>query len=388
MQWSRGEDMALAPWPLLAPFLLIMLPIFTCLAALAVLFESIRWLDGGFGNVLYLFLWCSLLDRSMRMNSLWLDMLGVVMTEASLASAVQARFPEFQGGVSMGHGTGGHRTLEPFLWRGVEWTTEVIAARLLWVALALAFVALAAVVFDRFDPARARRPPRRRKVRWLSALVEPVTRVSLPRISPMSLAELRPSNCFVALLLCELRLMLKGRRWWWYAGAAGLLLASLMSPLEDVRQTVLPLAWIWPILLWSAMGAREARCQTGELIFSSAHSLRRQLSAAWLAGVLVAALMGSGVSLRLLLAGDQQALAAWAVGVLFVPSMALAFGILSGGPRLFEATYTGIWYIGVFKHMPSLDFLAPPLDKSLVYAILTLALLGVAFLGRRHRLQK
>jgi hypothetical protein len=388
MQWSRGEATALAPWPLLAPFLLITLPILACLAGLAVLFESVRWLAGGLGNVFYFLLWASLLQRSLSTNSPWVDTLGLAMSRASLGSAVQARFPEFEGGVSMGSGSGGYHSFEPFLWGGVEWTTEVVAARLLWVAFALACLAFAAVMFDRFDPARGGPAPRQRKARWLSALADPVARVCLQRIRPIPLVGLHPSNCFIALLLGELRLMLKGRHWWWYAGAAGLLLASLVLPLEDVQQTVLPLAWIWPILLWSAMGAREARYQTREIIFSSAHSLRRHLPATWLAGVLVATLTGSGAAFRLLLAGDLHALLAWAVGAAFIPSMALAFGILSGGCRLFEATYAGIWYAGPLKHMPSLDFLAPALDRSLIYLIITLALLGVALLGRRHQLQR
>ena len=387
-QWSRGEEMTLAAWPLLAPFLLIALPAFAFVAALAVLFECIPWLAGGLRDVLYFVIWTSLVGWSVHKSNLWGDMLGVEMVRIALVDTVQARFPEFEGGMSWGSGFGRHTTDEPFLWEGLDWTAEMIAARLLWVAFALAFVALAAVVFDRFDPARGRRPPHRRKVRWLSALIEPVASVSLPLIHTTRFVKLRPSNCFAALVLAELRVMLKGHRWWWCAGAAGLLLASLMCPLEDVRQTVLPLAWIWPILLWSAMGARESRYQTGELIFSSAHSLRRHLPATWLAGVLVATLTGGGAAFRLLLASDQHALLAWAVGAAFIPAMALAFGILSGGSRLFEATYAGLWYVGVLKHMPSLDFLAPALGKSLLYLILTLALLGMAFLGRRYQLQR
>ncbi|HEX3554932.1 MAG TPA: hypothetical protein VIA62_17040 [Thermoanaerobaculia bacterium] len=78
------------------------------------------------------------------------------------------------------------------------------------------------------------------------------------------------------MLRAELRLLLKGQRWWWYAVAAGLIVAGFAVP-EAGRRIVLPLAWIWPLLLWSSLGAREARFATDGLVFSAARPLRRQL---------------------------------------------------------------------------------------------------------------
>jgi hypothetical protein len=129
------------------------------------------------------------------------------------------------------------------------------------------------------------------------------------------------------LFLAELRLMLKGQRWWWYGVAAGLLIASVTASEQNARQVVLPLAWIWPALLWSSMGTREVRHQTEQLVFSMAHPLRGQIPATWLAGVTVSFLMGSGVALRMLWAGDTISLIGWMAAVFFVPSLALALGV-------------------------------------------------------------
>jgi len=74
---------------------------------------------------------------------------------------------------------------------------------------------------------------------------------------------------FLDMLRAELRLLLKGQRWWWYGIAAGLIVAGLLVP-EEGRKIVLPLAWLWPVLLWSSMGAREARFATDGLVFSAA----------------------------------------------------------------------------------------------------------------------
>src|SRR3984957_3402433 len=61
MQFWHGEDTHIEFWKLLAPFLLIALPAMAVVAAIAVLFETISWLRGGFGNVVYFFVWTAAL---------------------------------------------------------------------------------------------------------------------------------------------------------------------------------------------------------------------------------------------------------------------------------------------------------------------------------------
>jgi hypothetical protein len=56
---------------------------------------------------------------------------------------------------------------------------------------------------------------------------------------------------------------------------------------DVVRAYLYPIAWIWPLLLWSAMGNREMRYQTNQLVFSTAHPLLSQLPMQWLTGVLL-----------------------------------------------------------------------------------------------------
>jgi hypothetical protein len=57
MQLWRGEDRHLAPVALLAPFVLITLPVLALTAAAAVLFETVPGLRSGTGNIVWLFLW-------------------------------------------------------------------------------------------------------------------------------------------------------------------------------------------------------------------------------------------------------------------------------------------------------------------------------------------
>jgi ABC-type transport system involved in multi-copper enzyme maturation permease subunit len=55
MQLWLGEDRHVELWKLLAPTLFLALPAMAVVAALAVFFETISWLRGGFGNVVYYF---------------------------------------------------------------------------------------------------------------------------------------------------------------------------------------------------------------------------------------------------------------------------------------------------------------------------------------------
>jgi hypothetical protein len=194
------------------------------------------------------------------------------------------------------------------------------------------------------------------------------------------------------LLVAELRLALKGYRWWWYAVAGGLLIAQFAAPLDISRGPLLAVAWIWPILVWSALGTREARFGTEQLLFSCARILPRQFPAAWIAGVLVAALTGLGAAVRLALAGQSAGLLAWAAGVLFIPSLALALGVWSGTSKFFEGLYTALWYVGPLNRAPGLDFTgsANGLQASrfaLIYLGVAATLVAAAFFRRARQLR-
>ena len=203
------------------------------------------------------------------------------------------------------------------------------------------------------------------------------------RLTPVSTS--RSGRRFVRLVAAELRLLMKGQRWGWYAVATGLFVACLAAPLEDARGGILVAAWLWPILLWSRMGSREARCATEGLVFSCPRTLGQQLPAAWLAGVIVALLTGGGAAIRLLVAADGAGLATWLAGALFIPTMAMTLGLVSRNSKLFEALYTLWWYVGAFNHTPGLDFMGttPASSRAVDYLLLTGVLLLACHLARR-----
>jgi hypothetical protein len=395
MQFWHAEDSHVELWKLLAPFLLIALPAMAVVAAMAVMFETIPWLRGGFGNVVYFFGWTAALTLPVvgakNGGTQYFDWSGLSVIWSSLQAA--AKGPAEHNGFSLSiESTSAAKAAATFRWDGVQWTASLIFARLFWVAAAIAIALLAALLFDRFDPSKGR---------WRGVAApevgDAVESVAAPRIAAREthltpLAARAAHFRFGAILVAELRLMLKGRKWWWYTVAAGLIIGCAATPDASGRGILLACAWLWPVLMWSNMGVREVRDQTSQLLFSAPHPIARQLPAVWCAGVVLALLTGSGFGARVLISGDWRGLLAWLTGALFIPTLALALGVWSGTSKLFEIVYTLLWYIGPMHANLQLDFMgsAPGTAATRVpsfYFALTVAIAAAAVLGRKRQLQ-
>ena len=210
---------------------------------------------------------------------------------------------------------------------------------------------------------------------------------------PARLATAPPRRRFdlPTLVRAEVVLALKGYPRLWFLVALGLAVAALLAPLPAVKQGIAPVLAIWPMLLWSALGTRERRAGTAELLFSAPRPLTRQLSATWLAGAVIGFAVGGAFGLRLVLAGDAAGAVTWLAGVAFVPAFALACGVLTGNSRLFEGLYMALWYVAALNHVPALDFTGAMAAQTgpgvaAAYALATLALLAVAWAARREQL--
>jgi len=388
IQLLQGENLQVELAPFLAPFIFIVLPLMAVIAAIAVLFETIPFLSGGFGNILYFFAFVMvfpLIDKLTQTNPA-IEPLGLGIFMHDMQAAVTKVYPDYSGGFSLG--SGGEEIIGTFLWTGVHWTTDLILARVFYIVLAIGFALLAALFFDRFDPSR--RKPRQTKNSASTLTPEPAS-TSRTISQPIHLTPLAPSQkgfAFLRVLISELKLLLKRQRWWWYAGVAGLFIASLANPIENVRAYILPFVWIWPVLIWSGMGNREISNNTGQMVFSSAAPLMRQLPATWLAGFLVAVLTGSGVALKLLIAGDGVGLLAWLSGALFIPSFALASGVWSNSHKLFEVLYVTMWYLGPLNKIYAVDYLGANSNGNIKFFIpFSIALIIVTFIGRARQLR-
>lgn len=391
----KSEDPHVHLWALLSPFLIFALPAVAFTAGMAVLFECVPGLRGGAGNVIDFFVWTALLaapvgslDKGGKISgaAYFADFSGIVSVMSQMQQDLREIDPAYKNGAALT--IGDTATSKRFMWSGIKGTPALYWSRVTCVLASFALALLGAIFFHRFDPAREWRQKKMPAENPAAANNEPA---ALPVITTVRLIPVKHTSGaapVLQLVRAEMKLMLKGHRWWWYAGAAIIFIASLASPLDAVRGGVALAALIWPVLVWSQMGTREARFNTASLIFSSEHSLVRQLPAVWLAGVCVAAITNSGLALRLLIAGDHQGFLSWVACTLFVPSLALALGLWSGTSRFFEALYTAWWYVGPAHHTPGLDFLGTTAQSARpqLYLLMTAALVVAAYLGRRAKL--
>jgi len=400
MQWLRAEDRHVDVLALLAPFAIVTLPALAVVAGAAVAFECVRWLRGGLGNVVYFFAWSAAVGTTAgtRLPGTFSgvgDFLGMHAVLPAMRHGVAVASP----GVDLAHApfsmgfnfTSGVAQLATFAWAGPEWTAHILLGRAAWAALGVALALAAAIPFDRFDtPARAARvrKPRRHEAALPAAVAEARADVSAHDLPPV-----RRGGGAWALVRAELRLALAPMPWAWSAVAVALALACVFVPLAIARAWLLPFAWIWPLLVWSPLGARESMHRTEPLLDVSPRPLLRPLAAAWATGAIVSIGMGAGVGARLLATGHPAAAIAWLGGALFVPTLALACGTWTGNGRLFEVAYLMLWYIGPMNHLPPLDYAATQdaaftAGAPLRFAALTLVLAALAVAGRARRLQR
>jgi len=401
-QFIRGEVLHLDVWDLVAPFLFAALPTLALVAAIAVLFEAIPFLRGGLGNIIYFVFYIVTINISLSsviLNSQGLiehptnDLFGAAVIGASMGQAAHTAFPDRKLGFAVGYSPA-QGPIQTFHWEGVSWTSDIILSRLLWVGVALGIALLAAVFFDRFDPARSKPKalPRNGIVTRMLAQFRSlhIPKIDLSNFIALPRLKLPP---FGQLLLAELRLTLKGLRWWWYLIALGLIIAGLKPSDAEAQRGLLLAAWIWPVLVWSRLGVRENQYNTGAVVFSAPKTLLWQFPAIWLTGVIVTLLAGSGVGVSLILAGEWSHLVAWGVAALFIPALAVTLGIWSGSSKFFEALYVVWWYIGPVSGLVSLDFMglsneAIARGLPFVYLAGTVLLLGLAAVGRARQIRR
>ncbi len=421
LQLLRGEDMRLDLWALVAPFLWIALPPMAVTASVAVFFEVVPWLRGGFGNVVFFIVWITMLQTSGSLSDgryppPGADFVGFSAAMPSIYQAQARAYPQeparlenFSAGLNF-HEDANWRP-RTFEWPGVEWSVEILSRRFAWLAGAFGLLGVSSLIFDRFQRQdEPKRPRRRRK----SPSSEPEIR-GAPASAPLevSLVDAAPAAAVGApagithlsalpanarrptlapLIVQEFVLLMKGTSRWWWVPILGLTVGACFAPLPVVLEWLLPILWIWPMLHWSSLGGREQRHGTVELTMSAPRPVLRPVLASWMAGVALAILVAVAVLVRVLIAGAWGHLAGIVAGACFIPAFAIALGAWTGSGKLFEVLYMLLWYLAI-NRVAVLDYTGgsaeavarglPLLWAGLAASFLALALGGRMWLARR-----
>ncbi len=188
---------------------------------------------------------------------------------------VRKSLPEAVKGVSSGHVTHS-KPFERVPWPGIEVTPKLAAMRALNFALALVPLALAVLLFDRFDPARGRRRIRKPSflTRWYQGLRNGVRSSNFgfpdePQnlknedLTPVKLTPVTAEPSAARAVLAEARLIWESASWIKWPLALSAILAGLLP--GNLAQGIF-LVLLVPVI--SEAAAREDMAGTRALVFS------------------------------------------------------------------------------------------------------------------------
>ncbi|WP_135806041.1 ABC transporter permease [Halorussus marinus] len=405
------------PLALVGPVFVLALPLSALVGAVALLFETVDRLSGTLGNIGYFFLatfaLAGLQSAEGRLPSelpFWVksvDIMGHLAVYTLTADALLAVVPDASG-ILPSFGTLSGET-QMFRYDGRPWPLWIYIQRAGLLLPAVITILVATIPFTRRPSDTGSEDSR-----WLSRLTTLLPAVGhstdtnedtsdrVP-VDSMSLTnvEKRETWNFWRLVAAETRLTVRGQQWWWYIGAAAFVVAPVSilvgagastRSLELARRVLLPLAFVWPIFIWSELGVRVTKHRVADLVLSSNHPVK-QLVAEWFAGVIVAAGVSSGLLTLFALSNQTGTLVGIASGVLFAPSLAVAMGMWSRSSWLFEMSYLLVWYIGPLNGATPMDFIGTTAGSvesgvPIVFTGLSVILLGAGLARRTIELRR
>jgi hypothetical protein len=344
IQIYYGESYHIDLWALAWPQLVFVLPMLLAIAAIALMFETITWLRGGLGNVVYFFLWIGSIVQTIESVS------GIGALLDQLDAEVAERFPLQQGGTNIGVSISDEANeIYTFVWQGIEPTIQH-----LWGVLPLLFICvscfiLAFIFFDRFSQNSI---PENKPTSWLSTTFKTKLGGLLDRI----LVAVTKHFAFTRLLRLELKLILKGHSVYWFIGLLVLNIMQLFISHSLLISLVLPISWLWCVVVISQLGQLEKQANTLELLTYSKQSAILPSLACYSAACILLVLASMGSLVRFTGSAEWLLLAQVIIAISFTVSLAYFCGALTGTKRMFEVLYPALWYIGPIQTALYVDF--------------------------------
>jgi hypothetical protein len=353
MHLIRGEA-PLEPLVFIETYAALFLPLIPCLAALALLFESVPFLSGRVGDVLYFVICIPLLTlptiaRGEGNSPGWesyIDIAGLGFIIRGITHVT--RETQFSIGIAPFD-----RSLPPVLFPGLAWNWGVLLPRIVSALPAVPVFAVAAACFRRFDPATGREHRKRSRFSVAGAwerFVGGLRGRLIPRggwiVGKSSLASAVALDLRLSLALTPVAVVV------FLVFAA----SGLLAPVNILKTGFLPVMFLLLVPLLAAVPTRDRTGNTTGLILTV--PLLRRHFVPWKLGscLALALLTGSGPLARLAAADPAGALALLN-GLVLIAAASTCFGILTGSPKTFSVLFLLFLYlVENSKTIPAFDF--------------------------------
>lgn len=370
----------------LSPFVFLLVALPFC-SALAVLFESVRFLRGAIGSTIYVaaFITMYVLVSEAESPGLLLrsfDFSGTSVIFHSISRAVLE-----QSGQPMDSllflGSAPDVLTQPtkqLVFNGIRLSAADFLgfAGMLCVTFGLTFSS--APLYSFTAKLSGIRLPRKRRDKRIHTASEQKSTVAYVPVSPSG------GLMWVRGITAEMHLMLSGQPFLWMLVSLGAIIACLFVDLSVVQSYILPLLLLWFINVFSSMGSREYQHDVLKCISVIPNGRLKQIVFSWVSGMLIALVVVSPVILRMMFAGQIGGVLSCIAGVVFLPSLAIFMGEFSKTRRVLELSFvvitylilnnvTAVMYIGIHPDVVSLA-------RSGIYLAIGISL-GVAAILKR-----
>lgn len=356
-------------------------------AAVAVFFESIPWLAGKFGDVVYFFLWAAFIGL-------------VVGNDVSNGRINWARCFDFTGFgfmiEQMQHKLGTHEVsigssafnaaLPPVIFPGLTLTREWIIPRMVSTVMPLALLPVAGLFFHRFDPVRTKQRSEKGQRNWLGRIQNLFKPLSRGAVSLMLSAA--PDRSFFGAMWIDAALTFT-----LFPLAFVAFIAATVVGLVAPAASSLPIIFAALAIMVSDISTRDSRAETTASVRSIAPLRERYLWWKFGSSCLFSFLLCAGAILRSMPRGPIP-LCALVVGICFVAATATALGIVTSNPKTFIVAFLSFWYVVVNDRGANslLDFAGfyghATVTTILLYAALSIAAIALAETFYRARLAR
>jgi hypothetical protein len=333
----RGEA-RLEPWTFVQQYLLLTPAAIVLVSAVAVLFESIPWLSGKFGDVFYFFLWMGLTGAVVANEAnggrwswvRYMDSPGVGFMISQMQHTLHTD------SVSIGAST--FDPAKPtVVFNGLFLTRDWIAPRIVSTLLPLALLPVAAFFFHRFDPVRLGPSAGKTSRTWIGKFWSLAKPLSRRVVRALTIPSRRPS--FGAAI---------------WSDAVLTLTLSPLALLTFVGVTIMSLAgtemlpFVFAILAIVIADISSRDTHAGTIANLYAVPRLRENFVWWkFAATLVFSLIFCAVAILVAAIRHPDRLSALLVGIIFVVSLATMLGTVSGNSKAFIVAFLSFWYLVV-----------------------------------------
>ena len=383
----RGEA-RIEPLIFVQQYLLLTPAAIIFVSAVAVLFESIPFLSGKFGDVFYFFFWMAFMGMAIgasvsggRMN--WarcFDFSGFgfmidQMTRTLQTDSVSIGASQFD------------PAKEPILFPGLRMQSEWIVPRIVSMLLPLAFLPLAGFFFHRFDPVKTRRTSDRAHHNWIGrfqSLFKPLSRRAVAMLMPLarggSFFSATVADAVLTLTLFPLVLLV-------------FVAITIATVFGANAEWLLPIAYAAVAIGVSDLATRDSRAGTTAILYG-APRLRERFVWWKLASTLLLALLLLLAPLSSAAAHGFAPLGALLIGIIFVAAAATSLGVITGNPKTFIVVFLSFWYVVVNDKgaSPLLDFAgfygSATGTTMMLYSTISAASIIAALIAHNYRLQR